>query len=62
MALECFNKVLEIDPSSVSALFNKGRTYEQMGDYINAKNIYRQILKDNKDYQLAIDAINRISE
>ena len=61
-ALDCFNKVLELDPSSVSALFNKGRTYEQMGDYINAKNIYRQILRDNPDYQLAVDAINRINE
>lgn len=61
-ALECFNKVLEVEPSSVNALFNKGRTYEQMGDYINAKNIYRQILIDNPDYQLAVDAINRISE
>lgn len=61
-ALECFNKVLEIEPSSINALFNKGRTYEQMGDYINAKNIYRQILINNPDYQLAVDAINRISE
>ena len=62
LALECFNKVLQIDPSSVNALFNKGRTYEQMGDYINAKSIYLQILRNNPDYQLAIDAINRISE
>ena len=61
-ALECFNKVLHIDPTSVDALFNKGRTYEQMGDYINAKSIYLQILRNNPDYQLAIDAVNRISE
>lgn len=61
-ALECFNKVLQIDPTSVDALFNKGRTYEQMGDYINAKSIYHQILRNNPDYQLAIDAVNRISE
>lgn len=61
-ALECFDKVLQIDPSSVSALFNKGRTYEQMGDYINAEKIYRQILIENPDYQLAVDAMNRISE
>ncbi|MBR5146394.1 MAG: hypothetical protein IKW54_02060, partial [Bacteroidales bacterium] len=47
---------------SVNALFNKGRTYEQMGDYINAKSIYLQILRNNPDYQLAIDAVNRISE
>jgi tetratricopeptide (TPR) repeat protein len=61
-ALEYFNKVLKIDPTSVNALFNKGRTYEQMGDYINAKSIYLQILRNNPDYQLAIDAVNRISE
>ena len=61
-ALECFNKVLQIDPASVNALFNKGRTYEQMGDYINAKSIYLQILRNNPDYQLAIDAVNRISK
>ena len=61
-ALECFDKVLQIDPNSVNALFNKGRTYEQMGDYINAKSIYLQILRNNPDYQLAIDAVNRISE
>ena len=62
LALECFNKVLELDPTSVNALFNKGRTYEQMGDFINAKNIYRQILRNNPDYQLVIDAVNRLSE
>lgn len=62
LALECFNKVLELDPASIDALFNKGRTYEQMGDFINAKSIYRQILKNNPDYQLAIDAVNRLGE
>jgi tetratricopeptide (TPR) repeat protein len=61
LALECFDKVLQIDPTSVNALFNKGRTYEQMGDFINAKSIYLQILRNNPDYQLAIDAVNRIS-
>lgn len=61
-ALEQFDKVLQLNPSSINALFNKGRTYEQMGDYINAESIYRQILKKDPDYQLAIDAINRISE
>lgn len=61
-ALECFDKVLEINPYSINALFNKGRTYEQMGDYINAKSIYLQILRNNPEYQLAIDAINRIND
>lgn len=61
-ALECFDKALEIDPSSENALFNKGRVYEEKGDYINAKSIYLQILRKNPDYQLAIDAINRLGE
>ncbi len=61
-ALECFDQVLQINPNSVNALFNKGRTYEQMGDFINAKSIYLQILRDYPNYQLAIDAVNRISE
>ena len=60
-ALECFDRVLQINPNSVNAMFNKGRTYEQMGDFINAKSIYLQILRNNPDYQLAIDAVNRIS-
>ena len=62
LALESFNKVLQLDPTNTDALFNIGRTYEQMGDYINAKSIYLQILRNNPDYQLAIDAVNRISE
>lgn len=61
-ALESFDKALKIDPSSENALFNKGRVYEEMGDYINAKSIYLQILRKNPDYQLAIDAINRLGE
>ena len=61
-ALECFDRVLQINPNSVNAMFNKGRTYEQLGDFINAKSIYLQILRNYPDYQLAIDAVNRISE
>ena len=61
-ALECFDKALEIDPLSENALFNKGRVYEEIGDYTNAKSIYLQILRKNPNYQLAIDAINRLGE
>ena len=61
-ALECFDDVLKYDPSSINALFNKGRTYEQMGDYFNAKKIYYQILRENPDYQLAVESINRIGD
>lgn len=57
-----FDKALEINPKSVDALLNKGVAYEQKGDYKHAKSIYLQILKDNPNYQLAIDALYRIGE
>jgi predicted DNA-binding protein len=33
---------------------------EQMGDYAQAMEIYKEVLKQKPDYTLAIDAINRI--
>ena len=57
-----FDKALQVNPKSVDALLNKGVAYEQKGDYKQAKSIYLQILKDNPNYQLAIDALYRIGE
>ena len=61
-AIEYFDKALEVNPKSVDALLNKGRAYEQKGNFRQAKSIYLQILKDNPNYQLAIDALSRIGE
>lgn len=61
-AIAEFDKALAVSPKSVDALLNKGIAYEQKGDYNQAKNIYLQILKDNPNYQLAIDALYRIGE
>jgi tetratricopeptide (TPR) repeat protein len=61
-AIENFDKALEINPKSVDALLNKGVAYEQKGNYKQARSIYLQILKDNPNYQLAIDALHRIGE
>ena len=61
-AIEEFDKALEVNPKSVDALLNKGVAYEQKGNYKTAKSIYLQILKDNPNYQLAIDALHRIGE
>ena len=61
-AIEEFDKALEVNPTSVDALLNKGVAYEQKGNYKTAKSIYLQILKDNPNYQLAIDALHRIGE
>lgn len=61
-AIENFDKALEINPKSVDALLNKGVAFEQKGNYKQARSIYLQILKDNPNYQLAIDALHRIGE
>lgn len=60
-ALDYFNQSLQSDPNYVDALYNKGHVLEQMGNYAQAKSIYRQILNDHPDYQLAIAGMNRVS-
>ena len=59
-ALEFFNQALAVNPDYLDALYNKGRVLEQMGDYSQAMSIYKEVLKTRPDYQLAIDAINRV--
>ena len=61
-AIECFDKALEVNTKSIDALLNKGVAYEQKGDFRQAKSIYLQILKANPNYQLAIDALQRMGE
>lgn len=59
-ALNYFNQTLSIKPDYLDAKYNKGRVLEQMGDYSQAMDIYKEVLKTQPDYKLAIDAINRI--
>ena len=59
-ALDYFNQALNVNPKYLDAFYNKGRVLEQMGDYAQAMEIYKEVLKDQPDYKLAIDAINRI--
>ncbi len=59
-ALGYFNQALEVKPDYLDAKYNKGRVIEQMGDYAQAMEIYKEVLKQKPDYTLAIDAINRI--
>lgn len=61
-AIEEFDKALEVNPKSIDALLNQGVAYEQKGNYMKAKSIYLQVLRDNPNYQLAIDALHRIGE
>ena len=59
-ALDYFNQTLALKPDYLDAKYNKGRVLEQMGDYAQALEIYKEVLKNQPDYRLAIDAINRI--
>lgn len=59
-ALDYFNKALNVNPNYLDAKYNKGRVLEQMGDYSQAMDIYKEVLKIQPEYRLAIDAINRI--
>ena len=59
-ALEYFNRALTINPAYIDAKYNKGRVLEQMGDYSQATEIYKDVLKTQPDYKLAIDALNRV--
>ena len=60
VALDYFNRALEANPKYIDAYYNKGRVLEQMGQYTQASEIYKEILKMQPNYRLAVDAINRI--
>lgn len=60
VALDYFDRALQANPNYLDAYYNKGRVLEQMGKYAQAEDIYKEILKNYPNYQLAIDAINRI--
>ena len=51
---------MNANPNYIDAYYNKGRVLEQMGDYSQAVDIYKEVLKIQPDYRLAIDALNRI--
>lgn len=60
-ALEYFNQSLQSDPTYLDALYNKGHVLEHMGDYVQAKSIYKQVLQQEPNYRLAIAGLNRIA-
>ena len=60
-AVDYFNKALSIDNDYTDALYNKGRALEQMGDYRSAAEIYTQVLTQHPNYELAVEAMNRIN-
>ena len=60
-ALEYFEQSLQSDPGYLDALYNKGHVLERMGDYVQAKSIYSQVLEQQPNYRLAIEGMNRVA-
>lgn len=59
-AIGYFDAALAIDPNYIDALYNKGRTFEQMGRLANAREIYQNVLQKKSNYPLAVEGLNRI--
>ena len=60
VALDYFNRALNANPNYLDAYYNKGRVLEQMGNYSQAIDIYKEVLNIQPDYRLAIEALNRV--
>jgi tetratricopeptide (TPR) repeat protein len=59
IALDYFNKVLEIEPNNYKALFNRGYCKELTGDIEGAENDYKKVLEINPVYTPAALALER---
>ncbi len=59
-AINYFDEVLINDPNYIDALYNKGRALEELGQYLNAREIYTEVLSRERNHQLSIDALNRL--
>ncbi len=59
-AISYFDAALSIDPDYVDALYNKGRTLEEMEQYVTARDIYEKVLEKQTNYPLAVEGLNRL--
>jgi protein O-GlcNAc transferase len=59
-AISYFEEALVVDPNYVDALYNKGRSLEELGRLMAARDVYREVLERRSNYPLAIEGLNRI--
>lgn len=59
-AVKFFDEVLIQDPNYVDALYNKGRALEELGHYLNAREVYTEVLRREENHALSIEALNRL--
>ena len=46
-AIKCYNKVIDLNPSDVDALFNRGLAYYSLGKYNESLECWNVIVKNN---------------
>jgi tetratricopeptide (TPR) repeat protein len=60
MARQYFTKAIELDPAYIDAIFNRGYSYELLGDVQAARKDYRKTLELLPNYERSIEGLNRL--
>jgi tetratricopeptide (TPR) repeat protein len=61
-AIPLFEKALSKKPGYVEAVYNLGLCYEDLSRYKEARDYYKKALELQANYQLSIDALNRLDK
>lgn len=61
-AIPLFEKALSLKPGYVEAVYNIGLCYEDQSKYKEARDYYNKALEMQANYQLSIDALNRLDK
>lgn len=59
-AIDFFSQALDLDPRYVDAWYNRGFAYELSGEYQQARREYQKVLEISPNYDLAVEALNRL--
>ena len=59
-AVECFKKVLKLNPGNADAYYNLGLIYENQNDPDAAKKMYEKALDIDEDNKLAREHLNKL--
>jgi tetratricopeptide (TPR) repeat protein len=62
VAVEMFSKAISIDTLAYKAIYNRGYSYEMMGEYNLAEVDYYKALKIEPNYTLAIQGLNSLDK
>ncbi len=61
-AKEFFSQAVTLDSTYVEAVYNLGRTYEELQEFKNARKYYKESLRLLPNYPLAVQGMNRLDD